>query len=121
MKNTATVFSARFFCRLLAGLLCLSASLASAAPPPHDAAGSDGDGSFNIGPEYQIDPDLTDRGRPKGKSFEFSMPLAESKIFRGDDSTLDPVKKQVRTERKIYVYIPSVYHDGTKAPILIIH
>src|SRR5437879_1130589 len=83
--------------------------------------GTDGDGKLTIGPDYQIDPDLTDRGNPKGKSFEFSMRLADSKIFRGDDSTLEPEKKPVRKERKIFVYVPAVYHDGAKAPILIIH
>src|SRR5215469_16176986 len=84
-------------------------------------SGPDGDGYFQIGPEYKIDPDLTDRGNPKGKSFEFSMALADSKIFRGDDSTLQPQKKPVRKERTIYVYIPAAYKDGAKAPILIIH
>ncbi|MFT4559400.1 MAG: enterochelin esterase family protein [Planctomycetaceae bacterium] len=82
--------------------------------------GTEGNGNFTIGPDYKIDPDLTDRGNPKGKSFEFSMRLADSKIFRGDDSTLDP-KKPVRTERKIFVYVPAAYKDGTKAPILVTH
>ena len=71
-----------------------------------------------VGPEYQIDPELTDKGNPKGNYFEFTMPLADSKIFRGDDSTLDP-KKPVREVRKIFVYIPAAYKDGTKAPILV--
>lgn len=79
-----------------------------------------GDGNFIIGPEYRIDPDLTDRGNPKGKSFEFSLRLADSKIFRGDDATLDR-KKQVREDRKIFVYIPAAYRDGTKAPVLVMH
>ena len=83
--------------------------------------GAEGDGKVTIGPDYQIDPDLTDRGNPKGKSFEFSMRLADSKIFRGDDSTLEPEKKAVRKERKIFVYVPAAYQDGVKAPILIIH
>ena len=83
--------------------------------------GTEGDGKFVVGPEFKIDPDLTDRGNPKGKSFEFTMLLADSKIFRGDDSTLEPQKKQVRTERKIFVYVPAAYQDGTKAPLLIIH
>src|SRR6476646_9908679 len=61
--------------------------------------GTEGNGNILIGPDYKIDPDLTDRGNPKGKYFEFSMPLAESKIFRGDDSTLQPDKKPVRKER----------------------
>ncbi|MCC9604297.1 enterobactin esterase [Blastopirellula sp. JC732] len=80
--------------------------------------GSEGNGDYVIGPDYKIDPDLTDRGNPKGKLFQFNMPLAESKIYRGDDSTLDP-KKPVRKERKIFVYIPAAYKDGTKAPILV--
>ncbi len=82
--------------------------------------GTEGNGNFVIGPEYAIDPDLTDRGNPKGKFFEFSMVLADSKIFRGDDKTLDS-KKPVRTERKIFVYIPAAYKDGTEAPILVMH
>lgn len=83
--------------------------------------GTEGDGNHVIGPEYRLDPDLTDKGNPKGKSFEFSMPLAESKIFRGDDPTLDPIRKPIRKERKINVYIPAAYKDGTKAPFLIIN
>jgi hypothetical protein len=81
----------------------------------------EGDGDYQIGFDYKIDPDLEDRGNPKGKSFEFSMALADSKIFRGDDSTLQPEKKPVRRMRRVYVYVPAAYKDGTKAPILIIH
>ncbi len=83
--------------------------------------GTEGNGSFTIGPDYKIDPDLTDKGNPKGRSFEFSMPLAESKIFRGDDKTLQPDKKPVRKGRKISVYVPAAYKDGTKAPVLVTH
>ena len=82
--------------------------------------GTQGNGNHTIGPDYRIDPDLTDQGNPKGKYFEFSMPLAESKIFRGDDKTLDP-SKPVREERKIFVYVPAAYQDGTEAPILVTH
>lgn len=82
--------------------------------------GKEGNGKHIVGPEYQIQPDLTDQENPQGKSFEFAMPLAESKIFRGDDKTLDP-KKPVRKERKIFVYVPATYKDGTKAPILVTH
>lgn len=77
-----------------------------------------GNGNIVIGPDYKIDPELTDKGNPKGKSFEFSMRLADSKVFHGDDSTLDS-KKPVRTERKIFVYVPAAYKDGTKAPLLV--
>ncbi len=79
---------------------------------------SAGNGDFVIGPDYKLDLDLTDRGNPKGKSFEFSMRLADSKIFPGTDSTLDP-KKPVRSERRIFVYVPAGYQDGTQAPILV--
>jgi enterochelin esterase-like enzyme len=83
--------------------------------------GSEGDGDHVIGPDYRIDPDLTDRGHPKGRNFEFTMRLADSEIFRGDDATLEPERKPVRTERKIFVYVPAAYRDGTKAPILVTH
>ena len=83
--------------------------------------GAAGDGNFIVGPEYKIDRDLTDLGNPKGKYFQFTMKLADSKIFRGDDKTLEPQKKAVRTERKIFVYVPAAYRDGTPAPYLIIH
>jgi len=106
---------------LLIGFLGLPSFIAWAADKHEENPGAEGDGSFTIGPDYKIDPDLTDRGNPKGKSFGFSMPLASSKIFRGDDKTLDPVKKPVRKERKISVYVPAAYKDGTKAPLLIIH
>ncbi|MCA9011094.1 MAG: enterobactin esterase [Planctomycetaceae bacterium] len=85
-----------------------------------ETPGTEGNGNLVIGPDYTVDPDLTDRGNPKGKLFEFSMPLADSKIFRGDDVTLD-TNKPVRKERKISVYIPAAYKDGTKAPILVMH
>ena len=82
------------------------------------ALGAEGNRDLVIGPDYKIDTDLTDRGNPKGKSFQFTMALADSKIFRGDDSTLDP-KKDVRKVRKIFVYVPAAYQDGTKAPVLV--
>lgn len=82
--------------------------------------GVEGNGNFVIGPDYAIQPDLTDKGNPQGKSFEFSLRLADSKIFPGNDKTLDP-KKPVREERKIYVYVPAAYQDGTPAPILVMH
>jgi iron(III)-enterobactin esterase len=82
---------------------------------------SKGDGHHVVGPSYPIDPDLTDRGNPKGRQFEFKMRLADSKLFRGDDATLEPTKKAVRTERKIFVYVPAAYRDGTPAPVLVTH
>jgi enterochelin esterase-like enzyme len=83
--------------------------------------GTEGDGELTIGPDYTVDKDLTDLGNPKGKDFQFTMKLADSKIFRGDDKTLTPDKKPVKVERKIFVYVPAAYKDGTAAPFLIIH
>ena len=85
--------------------------------------GSDapGDGEFTVGPAYTVDPDLNDRGNPHGRLFEFPLRLADSRIFRGDDPTLEPSRRPVRTERRIFVYVPAAYRDGTQAPLLIIH
>ncbi|MBI3867450.1 MAG: enterobactin esterase [Verrucomicrobia bacterium] len=104
-----------------AGLLGWLAFTGLLAHAYTERPGVGGDGSFTIGPEYALDPDLTDKGNPKGKSFTFSMRLADSKIFRGDDTTLEPQKKEVRKERKIFVYVPAAYRDGVKAPVLVTH
>jgi len=71
-----------------------------------------------VGPDYPKDSLLTELGNPKGNRFEFEMPLSESKIFRGDDATLD-ISKPVRKSRKIYVYVPAAYKNGTKARLMI--
>jgi iron(III)-enterobactin esterase len=102
-------------------LLALLVCSATGAERYSENPGSEGNGNHTVGPEYKIDPDLTDRGNPKGKQFEFTMLLADSKIFRGDDPTLEPQKKAVRKDRRIFVYVPAAYRDGTKAPILVIH
>ena len=104
----------------LLSLLAAATSLVNAQESYSERPGTDGDGNIKIGPRYKIDRDLKDNGSPKGKSFEFFMPLADSKIFKGDDATLDR-KKPVNEKRKISVYIPATYKDGTKAPILVIH
>lgn len=116
------MFAAIFPRRVLlpVAMFITTALTASAADDYKERPGNEGNGKHVVGPEYKIDPDLTDQGNPKGKYFEFAMPLANSKIFRGDDSTLDP-KKPVRKERKIFVYVPAAYEDGTKAPILVTH
>src|SRR4051794_13531920 len=111
--------SARFFGMI--SLIGLLATTAQAADAYTENPGADGDGKITVGPNYELAADLKDQGKPKGKSFEFTMRLADSKIFRGDDTTLEPEKKPVRKERKISVYVPAAYKDGAKAPILIMH
>ena len=106
---------------LALGLTGLFAHLGYGADLDREDPGKEGDGDYQVGSDYKIDPELQDRGNPKGKSFEFSMALADSKIFRGDDSTLQPGKKPVRKTRRVYVYVPAAYEDGVKAPVLVIH
>ncbi|MDV6030332.1 MAG: enterobactin esterase [Phycisphaera sp. RhM] len=120
MNHPTTIRLTSFHVFLLILLASTTFPLSGVADDYRETPGSEGNGDYTIGPDYKLDPDLTDRGNPKGKLFEFSMRLADSKIFRGDDKTLDP-KKPVRTERKIWVYVPAAYRDGTKAPILVTH
>ena len=108
------------FCFTIAVVCVATTSVAYGDDAYVENPGTEGNGNLVVGPEYKIDPDLTDKGNPKGKHFQFSMPLADSNIFRGDDSTLDS-SKPVRKERKISVYVPAAYKDGTKAPILVMH
>ncbi len=103
-------------CVLVLGFLVMGLGLRGEVDP-----GVEGDGDYVVGPEYRVDPDLTDLGNPKGKRFEFVMRLEDSRIFRGDDPTLEPERKPVREERKIFVYVPAAYRDGTKAPVMVMH
>ncbi len=116
-STTLPTLSALVLCL---GLTLVSLSSTQAADPYTENPGTAGNGNHVIGPDYTLDPDLKDQGNPKGKSFEFTMKLADSKIFRGDDKTLEP-KKKLNQDRKIVVYIPAAYRDGTKAPILVMH
>ncbi|WP_149496384.1 alpha/beta hydrolase [Roseiconus lacunae] len=99
-------------------MACLCSPLAVSQEPYLEKPGEEGNGNYVVGPEYKVQPELTDQGNPKGKSFEFTMALSESKIFPGKDATLNP-RKPVRKERKIFVYVPAAYQDGTEAPILV--
>lgn len=107
---------------LISGLLAASVAVQrmAASDVYTESPGTEGNGRYTIGPDYTVDPDLTDLGNPKGKRFEFTMRLADSKFFRGDDATLEPTKA-VRKERLIAVYVPAAYKDGTEAPILVMH
>jgi enterochelin esterase-like enzyme len=102
----------------LSRLLLSAALLLSLLTLPLQGAEKEGNGDVVIGPDYSVDPDLKDKGSPKGKQFEFTLKLADSKIFPGTDKTLDP-KKAVRETRKVVVYVPAEYKDGTQAPVLV--
>jgi enterochelin esterase-like enzyme len=113
--------NARLLLTFVASVTLLAGCAVSPVGGTRDNPVSSDDGRQVIGPEYRVDPDLTDRGNPKGRQFEFTMRLADSRIFRGDDRTLEPAKKAVRTERRIFVYVPAAYRDGTAAPVLVTH
>lgn len=97
----------------------LDASTESGSPTGLPDVGSEGDGDFTLGPDYTPQPELEDQGAPKGRRFQFSMRLADSEIFNGKDTTLDP-SKPVNEERSIVVYVPAEYVDGSEAPLLVI-
>ena len=81
--------------------------------------GTVGDGDLTISPPYTTQPDLTDKGNPKGKSFHFTMSSAGSQIFKGDDTTLLPANQHTFM-RGVDVYVPALHQDGTPAPLLVI-
>jgi enterochelin esterase-like enzyme len=81
---------------------------------------SDGDGDSMVGPAYTTQTELADHGNPKGKSFTFTLPLAQSAFYTGKDPALDSTKPSIST-RQISVYVPAKYQDGTFAPLLILH
>jgi iron(III)-enterobactin esterase len=84
--------------------------------------GTDGDGPVEVGPTYPNGPvaDLTDQGKPQGRKFTFNMSSSDSKFYRGDDATLNASNRHSFT-RRIDVYVPAAYKDGTAAPFLVIH
>ena len=97
-----THFYPLFVSCCLLGLFRIDAAADDKTP---QAVDREGEGLIEVGPEYKIDPDLTDKGNPKGQQFEFTMALAQSRIFKGDDKTLEPDKKPVNKERTIRQWI----------------
>lgn len=83
--------------------------------------GTDGDGPVEVGRDYPDGPvpDLSDRGKPRGRSFRFEMDSAKSKFYRGDDSTLK--QDYSGFKRRIDVNVPAAFKTGAPAPFLIIH
>jgi enterochelin esterase family protein len=77
--------------------------------------GTEGDGDFEVGPSYTDSPDLTVRsGAPEGFDTSFDWGSEKSEIFSGDD--FDP---PLSFDRRITVFIPSQYRDGSEAPFMV--
>lgn len=79
--------------------------------------GTAGDGDFTV-TAGAMQPDLTDRGAPKGQRFQFVMDSTKSTIFDGSDKTI--MASQRHLTRQITVYVPAQYKDGTPAPMLVL-
>lgn len=76
-----------------------------------------GDGDFTI-TAGAMQPDLTDKGAPKGKRFQFVMDSTKSTIFDGADKTLKVGLRHLT--RQVTVYVPAQYKDGTPAPLMVL-
>jgi hypothetical protein len=55
-------------CLILFALVVFPMLVGQTAPAYAEKPGSEGDGNAIIGPEYKIDPDLTNKGNPQGKN-----------------------------------------------------
>ncbi|MEO7591385.1 MAG: alpha/beta hydrolase-fold protein [Byssovorax sp.] len=85
-----------------------------------DPVGTDGDGNFEIGPDYTDAPEIVKvDGVPQGKSFSFTMLSKDSAFFTGHDPTLKPELSGDFT-RKVEVVIPAAYVDGADAPFMLV-
>jgi enterochelin esterase-like enzyme len=81
--------------------------------------GTEGDGDFTNGPTFTNSPDFVTKNVPHGRIFNFTMSSADSKIYMGTDSTLNPENQHAFT-RAVSVYIPTQYVDGAEAPFMIV-
>lgn len=77
--------------------------------------GTEGDGNYTIS-DLKAQPELTDKGAPKGKFYSFTMDSTKSVIYTGKDKTLTGARSNTR---RIAVYIPAKYVDGNPAPIFV--
>lgn len=80
--------------------------------PVANAAGREGEGDHEIGPEYADAPELKRRDNvPHGAVHEFTMSSADSKIYPGLNGPY---------QRKCAVYVPKQYVTGRPAPFIVV-
>jgi hypothetical protein len=72
--------------------------------------GTSGDGKITI-KTYAVQPELTDKGAPRGRSFRFNMDSTKSVIFDGKDASLNPSKPRLLT-RQIMSTCPRAIATG---------
>lgn len=73
--------------------------------------GSEGDGSFTIGPSYTADPLNKYANAPVGKQFSFEMASKDSPIYPGRNGAYS---------RTVWVYVPAGYVPGSAAPLIVV-
>ena len=83
--NKSSVFNINFSSYSIILLLFSNLELIYSVEPVTENPNFGG-GDYIIGPDYVIDSDLKDNGNPKGRNFQFAMPLANSNIYRGTDA-----------------------------------
>jgi len=138
-KNQIVVLVAAFAC----------SSLSAAPPRNFDDAGAppfkvlkegenpplDANDNFVIGPKYAPAPERKKvEGVPEGKVQQFEIDSKETKLFnpgikREKFGTVDPNNPKtlivethtIDYKRKIGVYIPAQYKEGTEAPFMVVH
>jgi iron(III)-enterobactin esterase len=77
-----------------------------------EAAATNGEGDFSIGPNYTNAPELIVReGVPRGTIHAFRMSSADSKIYPTVTTNFS---------RGVWVYVPSQYVPGTPAPFIVV-
>ena len=98
--------------------------------PPLDA-----NGNFVIGPKYVAAPERKAvEGVPQGKVEQFVIDSKETKLFnpgiaRKEFGKVDPKNPKtlivethnIDYKRKVGVYIPAQYKEGTEAPFMVVH
>jgi iron(III)-enterobactin esterase len=99
------------------GLLCLLSLALPARAEDGKAPDPAVDGEFTIGPKYADAPELKPKeGVPRGTLHEFVIKSEESKIYPGIARGKTGV---VPYQRKVCVYVPEQYVEGTEAPFII--
>src|SRR5258707_1206066 len=105
-------------CAILAGELASGADVDSAIVAAPASAGTNDSAESVIGPDYTDAPELTVKeGVPRGTLHEFTMDSADSKVYLGI------AKNQTGTvpyKRKVCVYVPQQYVEGTPAPFIVV-
>ena len=96
---------------LLFAVACVARADSATAP---DRAG---EGRFDIGPDYKDAPEIKYKeGVPKGEIKQFTMNSEDSKIYPG----IKGGKPGFPYKRKVGVYIPAGYKEGTPLPFMVI-